>query len=249
MELFNFMKKLPTRNELKGGLGENLVKFYTKFTTDALVLHDVLIHGENGYTSQIDLLIIGCRGIYVVEVKTYDEAKIYGNGKNSKWYYYKHNKKYEIYSPLKQNKKHIEYLKKLLNGFGDIPCFSILTIICEDFKITNINQSNNIDTVICNSLPAMNKALRFFAENKPEVFDKAKKQEIFEFIKNNQLNGKQARYEHKENVKEYKNKLDEMERQKICPYCKIPLVLRKGKYGEFYGCANYPKCRFILKNK
>lgn len=249
MGLFDLMKRLPTGNELKGGFAEYLTKFYTKFTISDLVLHDVLIPGENGYTSQIDLLVVGNKGIYVVEVKSYIEAKIYGNGNNSKWYYYNHGKKYEIYSPLKQNKKHIAYLKNMLESFGDVPCFSILTVICEDFKVTNINQSEKKDTIICNSLPMMKKAFQFFAENNPEVFDDTKKQEIFEFIKNNQLSGRQARYEHKERVKDYKDNLDEMKSQKICPYCKIPLVLRKGKYGEFYGCANYPKCRYILKDK
>lgn len=29
-----------------------------------------------------------------------------------------------------------------------------------------------------------------------------------------------------------------------CPSCGGTLVLRKGKYGEFYGCSNYPKCKF-----
>ena len=32
--------------------------------------------------------------------------------------------------------------------------------------------------------------------------------------------------------------------QNICPRCNAPLVLRKGKYGDFYGCSNYPKCKF-----
>lgn len=30
----------------------------------------------------------------------------------------------------------------------------------------------------------------------------------------------------------------------ICPNCKIPLVLRRGRFGEFLGCRNYPQCRF-----
>ena len=30
----------------------------------------------------------------------------------------------------------------------------------------------------------------------------------------------------------------------ICPKCGGKLVLRKGKYGRFYGCSNYPRCRF-----
>ncbi|MEL3909036.1 MAG: topoisomerase DNA-binding C4 zinc finger domain-containing protein [Treponemataceae bacterium] len=32
----------------------------------------------------------------------------------------------------------------------------------------------------------------------------------------------------------------------ICPKCDAKLKLRKGKYGEFYGCSNYPKCKFML---
>ena len=30
-----------------------------------------------------------------------------------------------------------------------------------------------------------------------------------------------------------------------CPTCGANLVLRKGKYGYFYGCSNYPRCRFV----
>lgn len=30
----------------------------------------------------------------------------------------------------------------------------------------------------------------------------------------------------------------------ICPRCGYNLVLRNGKYGNFFGCSNYPKCRF-----
>lgn len=32
-----------------------------------------------------------------------------------------------------------------------------------------------------------------------------------------------------------------------CPYCGGNLVIRPGKYGAFYGCSNYPKCRFTKK--
>ena len=30
-----------------------------------------------------------------------------------------------------------------------------------------------------------------------------------------------------------------------CPLCGNPLVIRKGKYGEFTACSNYPKCKYI----
>jgi len=34
---------------------------------------------------------------------------------------------------------------------------------------------------------------------------------------------------------------------KKCPQCGGNLVKRTGKYGDFYGCQNYPKCRFTEK--
>lgn len=33
----------------------------------------------------------------------------------------------------------------------------------------------------------------------------------------------------------------------ICPKCGAPLKLKKGKYGSFYGCMNYPKCTYIKR--
>ena len=34
---------------------------------------------------------------------------------------------------------------------------------------------------------------------------------------------------------------------KICPRCGGNLVERTGKFGTFYGCSNYPKCKYTLK--
>jgi len=31
----------------------------------------------------------------------------------------------------------------------------------------------------------------------------------------------------------------------MCHKCKGKLVLGSGPYGKFYGCSNYPKCRYI----
>ena len=35
----------------------------------------------------------------------------------------------------------------------------------------------------------------------------------------------------------------------ICPECGSPLVIRKGKYGEFTACSNYPTCKYIKKEQ
>ena len=34
-----------------------------------------------------------------------------------------------------------------------------------------------------------------------------------------------------------------------CPECGSPLVIRKGKFGEFVACSNYPKCKYIKQEE
>jgi len=47
------------------------------------------------------------------------------------------------------------------------------------------------------------------------------------------------------------NAFDKMEKKpaeetgELCPECGNPLVKRKGKYGEFVACSNYPNCKYI----
>lgn len=33
-----------------------------------------------------------------------------------------------------------------------------------------------------------------------------------------------------------------------CPHCDGHLVLRKGPYGEFYGCSSFPECRYTWRD-
>ena len=33
----------------------------------------------------------------------------------------------------------------------------------------------------------------------------------------------------------------------VCPECGNPLVIRKGRFGEFTACSNYPECKYIKK--
>ena len=52
-----------------------------------------------------------------------------------------------------------------------------------------------------------------------------------------------------------KNAFKEMEKKpaeetgEMCPECGSPLVKRKGKYGEFVACSNYPTCKYIQKEE
>jgi ssDNA-binding Zn-finger/Zn-ribbon topoisomerase 1 len=38
-----------------------------------------------------------------------------------------------------------------------------------------------------------------------------------------------------------------VKRNKRCPMCGDFMVFRKGKWGAFYGCHNYPSCKYTEK--
>ena len=42
-------------------------------------------------------------------------------------------------------------------------------------------------------------------------------------------------------------KKEPVETGEACPECGSPLVIRKGRYGEFTACSNYPECKYIKK--
>jgi DNA topoisomerase-1 len=46
----------------------------------------------------------------------------------------------------------------------------------------------------------------------------------------------------KKKYKEIEKKVEKTE--KTCPKCNSPLVIRMGRFGKFYGCSNFPKCKF-----
>ncbi len=45
------------------------------------------------------------------------------------------------------------------------------------------------------------------------------------------------------------SKVAPKETGELCPNCGSPLVVRKGKYGEFVACSNYPTCKYIKKEE
>lgn len=66
--------------------------------------------------------------------------------------------------------------------------------------------------------------------------------QIITAVRNNKI----TRMEHIKQIKSNIQEREQMEKALICPRCGNDLVLRNGKYGKFYGCSNYPYCRYTL---
>ena len=141
--LFNiFIDALFNRENngtINGYYGEHLVQrelnLVKLFGRKGEILRNIYIPKEDGETTEVDVLFITVKGIFVIESKNYS-GWIFGDEKSYKWTAMLPNKiKNKFYNPIKQNDLHIEHLRKYLDM--DIPLFSIIAFSerCELKKI------------------------------------------------------------------------------------------------------------------
>ena len=94
--------------------------------------------------TEIDLLLIHETGLYVIECKNF-KGWIYGDETSEKWcQVFKNGKKFLFYNPIKQNYKHIQYLRHIVGTDKEIT--SIITFGDDATlkKITNTNDNLKI---------------------------------------------------------------------------------------------------------
>ena len=209
-------------------------------------LRNVYVPRDDGSTSEIDLLYITRKGFFVIESKNYS-GYIFGDDRRrewtstlyagSTWYGDSKVNKYKFYNPVWQNNSHITALKRYL---GDIQAISIVVFgdNCE-LKDININTEN---VYICYE-KRLKKLIKSIWDNTPTYYGK---EEIRNFY-NRLLPLTDVSKEQKEF---HVRKIYEKQQAGICPRCGGSHVLRQAKNGiyagnSFYGCSNYPKCKFI----
>ena len=169
-------------------------------------LYNVYLPKENGTTTEMDLLLMTTKGLFVFESKNYSGA-IYGKEDDKYWTQYlnKYTKE-SFYNPIKQNKTHIEFLRKQLNK--DIPIYSIIVFSqrCrlakvppftkDTFVIKRENVSDTIKQIIYHSnndclshkeIDEIQKHLFLFSQKTTQ-----EKQEHIDNIKNNKVTNSQV---------------------------------------------------------
>ena len=52
-----------------------------------------------------------------------------------------------------------------------------------------------------------------------------------------------------ENARDNMVKLYPKQTDEFCPECGLPLLIRRGPFGEFTACSGYPRCKYIKKVK
>ncbi len=77
---------------------------------------------------------------FVFECKNYG-GNIYGDAKRKKWIQYVGRKKSYFYSPIMQNRVHVENLRKYLDEAGVVPIVPMVGVINRgNWKVRNLNE-------------------------------------------------------------------------------------------------------------
>lgn len=195
---------------------------------DYRVYNDIYLR-INDRTTQIDHLVISIYGIFVIETKTY-KGWIFGNQNSKYWTQTLFRKKYKIYNPIIQNWTHINFLRKILSDFRNLNFFSII-VFAGSAKLKKIDSS----------VPVIykRKLLRTIKKNREVYLTHNQLDRIDHVLKEELIDKKEIKKEHNKYVK---RNIKRNAISQTCPKCGGKVVIRNGKYGNFYGCSNYPEC-------
>ena len=224
----------PIINNAKGTIGEQKVSstlnplFFGK--VDHRQINNLMLVDENEKSHQIDHVEIRENGIFCIETKNYS-GWIFGSESQQMWTQTLYHEKHQFPNPIKQNRSHIYHLSKVLDGKYKIN--SIIVMVQ--------NNANRIDVPYVINLNDLKSYLSNF--NDGTHYTTAEMDSIYQTL----LAASRediTRREHISNIHETKNSIQ----NNICPRCGSDLILREGKYGSFYGCSNYPNCKFTKKD-
>jgi ribosomal protein S27AE len=182
----------------------------------------------NGKSSQIDHILVCAKGVFVIETKNYSGA-IYGEDSEREWTQVLQygNVKNKFYNPVKQNASHKYKIANILPK--DTPVIAVVVFV-----------KNNIQNIKSKYTIGVNE-LADFINGKPNVLNTMQINACYKVLLRANRREEISDRQHIDNIKNTQVDI----KNNICPRCGKPLVLRNGKYGEFYGCSGYPKCRFI----
>ncbi len=219
--------------EAKGARGERDVSAALRLLAqpDDQVIDDIILFNpETGKSSQIDHIFLCASGVYVIETKSHS-GRIYGTDAAAEWReYFPGGEEVSFYSPVKQNKSHLYIVRKILGeGF---PVIGLVVFVQGDIGKVRSDCVTDL------------KGLAAYLSAQTEVrLSPARVREATEKLCRNRDAYQVTAAEHLENIRKTQIEVA----HNICPRCGAPLVLRRTKQEpirEFYGCSNYPQCKF-----
>ena len=237
-----------------GKIGENKIystlRRISVFGKHGKILRNVYIPTNSEFNTEIDILYITEKGIFVIESKNM-AGNIIGSFEEKEWtqkYFHsarnwlglKVKETHNFYNPIWQNRTHIGSLKKILNN------------VTQYFSTIVFSENTNLDKIIVDSdetlickIDNLKYVINTIWKAYPTVLTDSEIESIYNVLLPYEGATKEEKKKHIEEVKEIAEKA-----KNKCPLCGSELVLRTAKKGknaghQFYGCSNYPKCDYI----
>lgn len=224
-------------SKIKGYFGEKKVsaKLRGLPQEEYILLNNVMLRSDYGLT-QIDHVLVSVYGIFVIETKNY-KGWITGGEYSDTWTKNMYGKKYKFRNPIKQNFAHVKALE------------SVLGISAKDgiFPIVVFSQNADLKVQTKAVVIYVNQLKKYVLSHTQKLFSKSDILRIADIIIHSNKDSKGTRKEHLQEIEDKKNARRAAELSNRCPLCGAELKRRKGKYGLFWGCSNYPKCRYTKK--
>lgn len=209
-------------------------------------MRDILIPA-NDHTSQIDYIIICSYGIFVGEIKTF-HGFIIGSASEKYWKQYINGTEKDYYNPIFQNRNHIHYLQIFLKSIPtDIYYHSLIFMKKQKGARLQITPPYPPNTSIVTDIDAFMRIIQVVCEKREMIISLEQAEYIFNYIISNQIHGQDARILHANYAQSIQQNTHILFSNGICPQCKSKLIVKTGKYGKFWGCSNYPQCKYTHK--
>lgn len=212
------------------------------------VLDDVVLPTNRG-TTQIDHIVVSKYGIFAIETKNY-RGDIYGDDDRQEWKQiivtevtyskklwktYTYVTKNHFYNPVKQAVGHVYRIKENLKEWPYLKVVPIV-VFTGEAVLKNVKSQNHViyDYELLPTILSY-KTAYLTDEDVKKVAGRLAQKDVRDFVDEKT---------HVQNVKSVQYDTNKKITSGICPECGGQLIQRNGKFGSFYGCSNYPKCKF-----
>lgn len=215
---------------------------YGEYLTDYALNHDNvpgrsqtfdnLYIPHRGQTTEVDVLMLHEKGIWVFESKHYS-GWIFGKADQRQWTQSLNSRtKEHFYNPILQNRTHINALADYLGLPREN--FHSYVVFSEKCELKSVPDS--CDEYVILRRNHLLRELRKDLAARDVIFDEARMASIAERL--------EAAHKTDELAEQHIADVKAFEEGDACPLCGGRLVERNGRYGKFIGCSNYPRCRF-----
>ena len=254
----------------KAGIyGENTILYELKNSgMDMVVLHDIYLETRDGLSAQIDYLIVTPKVNFVIECKNlFGNIEIDSKGNFIRTIEY-HGKKTKegLYSPITQNERHLNVLKRKIQEEKGViggwitettfeECYKSLIVLANPHTIVNDRYAKReVKNMVIRADQLVNTIKKMVSESKNWPATKATMMELAQsFLEGNIEDRKDYLEKFRDIVQEVEEEKDvkdqvmdeniteskEERAEKICPRCGSKLILRTAKKGNNVGQQFY----------